>query len=71
MRKEERLCATGEVSIALVCILLGIFLVAQLRTQQAKGSASLGRLDALSELYKHSEEQRGSWNWKLPNSVSS
>ena len=47
-----------QVSIALVCILLGIFLVAQLRTQQAKGSASLGRLDALSELYKHSEEQR-------------
>lgn len=47
-----------QVSIALVCILLGIFLVAQLRTQQAKGSASLGRLDAISELYKHSEEQR-------------
>lgn len=47
-----------QVSIALVCILLGIFLVAQLRTQQAKGPASLGRLDALSELYKHSEEQR-------------
>ena len=47
-----------QVSIALVCILLGIFLVAQLRTQQANGSASLGRLDALSELYKHSEEQR-------------
>jgi len=47
-----------QVSIALVCILLGIFLVAQLRTQQAKGPASLGRLDAISELYKHSEEQR-------------
>lgn len=47
-----------QVSIALVCILLGIFLVAQLRTQQAKEPASLGRLDALSELYKHSEEQR-------------
>ncbi len=58
MRREEHLVRNWQISIALVCILLGIFLVAQLRTQQAKGPATLGRLDALSELYKQSEEQR-------------
>lgn len=47
-----------QVSIALVCVILGIFLVAQLRTQQAKGPSTMGRLDALAELYKQSEEQR-------------
>jgi uncharacterized protein YlxW (UPF0749 family) len=58
VREEGKLVRNWQVSIALVCILLGIFLVAQLRTQQAKGPASMGRSEALAELYKQSEEQR-------------